>query len=87
MGRSFSSTIFLTTEDVEWYATPSSGVYSYSGFGNVSTAETGYYTDYDFIMMNKILETLNQFIAGEIYLSEQELDDIESYIEGLRAGY
>jgi len=89
--RSFTASIFLSTEDTAWYAAPQPFVYAPVSPGPSTfvptPAETTGQMEYDLVLLGKMLETLNQFIAGEIHLNEHDLNEIEHYINRLRAGY
>jgi len=78
-GESFTYTVILSTEDIEWYA----------GISTVDLAvpEDGIkYEDAHLLMLYRLLEILKQFVSGETVLNEEDLDEIERSIETLKAG-
>lgn len=84
-GRSLTYSIYLTTEDIQWY-----------GLNLPSYIDTNIYTainipdttieknDENLLLMYRLKETLNRFLLGEIELEEQDIDEIESEIERLK---
>ena len=98
-GASFTYTIFLTTEDIAWYnaATPPessreaqteipAAVQAPTVNINalIESASAGNNRDADMLTLIKLQTVLDQFIAGEIYLNEQDLTEIERSINRLR---
>jgi hypothetical protein len=77
-GSSLTYSIYLTTEDLSWYglATPSN---------TFSIAEIEETTNDNLLLLYMLQEKLNSFIAGEIYLDEQDLDEIETTINRIKA--
>jgi hypothetical protein len=96
-GSSVTYTIFLTTEDIEWYSPASNVVIDTSrilertaGGSALNAADTasgsmGNNED-DMALLLRMQELLRQFIAGEIYLDEHDLTEIENTISRLRTG-
>jgi hypothetical protein len=83
-GETFTYQILLSTEDIPFYS--GSSVMDLSGITE-STEEPGIYEDPNLLLLYSLQETLNRFIAGEIYLEEYDLEDIERTIERLKTGY
>jgi hypothetical protein len=80
-GSSFTYSIYLTTEDLSWYGLAPASTFSLSDMKDLSNND-------NLLLMYMLQETLNKFIAGEIYLDERDLDEIESTINRLKAdGY
>jgi hypothetical protein len=70
--------IYLTTEDLSWYglATP---------LDTISITEMEETSNDNLLLLYMLQERLNSFIAGEIYLDEQDLDEIETTINRIKA--
>jgi hypothetical protein len=81
-GDSFTYSLYLTTEDLSWYGlAPSTSTFSLSDMQNMSNND-------NLVLMYMLQETLNKFIAGEIYLDAHDLDEIESTMNRIKAeGY
>jgi hypothetical protein len=80
-GESLTYSIYLTTEDFSWYGlAPSSttSTFSLADMKDLSNND-------NLLLMLMLQETLNKFIRGEIYLDEQDLDEIETTINRLKA--
>jgi hypothetical protein len=80
-GESFTYSIFLTTEDTDWYN--GNFIYTPRSFGDAASAANDINADLQ--LMYSLQARLNQFIAGEIELNEDDLNDIERSINGLKA--
>jgi hypothetical protein len=80
-GDTLTYSLYLTTEDFTWYglapSTPAS-TFSLADMKDLSNND-------DLLLMLMLQETLNKFIRGEIYLDEQDLDEIETTINRLKA--
>ncbi|MCL2271584.1 MAG: hypothetical protein FWC19_02100 [Treponema sp.] len=86
-GESFVYAIILSTEDYQGYGLASSDgreVQAYAGTDEFTYTLTTSDSNDDLKMMLMLQETLKKFIAGEIYLDAQDLDEIERTINGLR---
>ena len=104
-GRSFSYTIFLTTEDISWYnsailpepvreageaRTETQRVIEpptinfAALYASAATEAAEYNENADTLLLLKLQAVLDQFLAGEIYLNEQDLTEIERAINRLR---
>jgi hypothetical protein len=80
-GSSFTYSIYLTTEDLSWYGLAPTSTFNLSDMKNLSNND-------NLLLMYMLQETLNKFIAGEIYLDARDLDEIESTMNRLKAdGY
>lgn len=78
-GKSFSYSIYLTTEDTGWYDI------DYSRDISVDTSSPiAYNYSEELLLMYSLQATLNRFIAGEIFLNEDDLNDIEKSIDRLK---
>jgi hypothetical protein len=85
IGSSFTYSIILVANDISWYGT--AGVTEVSSQHIASLIESvSDDVDANLLLMYRLQEILNQFIAGEITLVEQEIEEIERTIERLRAG-
>jgi hypothetical protein len=91
-GSSVTYNIFLTTEDIEWYSPASNVVIDtsrilerQSGAATAATQEGNSRED-DMALLLRMQELLRQFIAGEIFLDERDLTEIENTISRLRSG-
>jgi len=105
-GRSFTYTIFLTTEDIAWYnsallpetdpeavletqteltrVTETSSI-NFTAMEEAAMTEAArYYDDADVLYLISLQTLLDQFLAGEISLNEQDLAEIERSINRLR---
>jgi len=99
--KSFTYTIFLTTEDTAWYnsALVPEPVREQTELPNIIEAPTINFAameeaavaqaaqnneDADTLLLIKLQELLGQFLAGEIYLNELDLAEIERTINRLR---
>jgi hypothetical protein len=94
-GSSVTYTIFLTTEDIEWYSPASNVVIDTSrileraaGSAAVNAGDNaqGANSEDDMALLLRMQELLRQFIAGEIFLDEKDLTEIENTISRLRTG-
>jgi hypothetical protein len=101
-GRSFTYTIFLTTEDISWYnaailpepvrevqreiprviEAPTINVAALEASALTEAAENS--EDADALLLLKLQAILEQFLAGDMYLNEQDLTEIERSINRLR---
>ena len=100
-GRSFTFTIFLTTEDIAWYNAAimpepvneaqaemprvMAPTINFSALEASALREAAEYNeDADTLLLLKLQAILDQFLAGEINLNEQDLTEIERAINRLR---
>ena len=88
-GESFVYTIYLSTEDYPRYglASPNSDnmLPVLADITDKQTdAQTVSYNNDNLKLMLMMQETLKKFIAGEIYLDAQDIDEIERSINGLK---
>jgi hypothetical protein len=83
-GESFVYTVYLTTEDFAFYGlAPAVNMELTSSIDINALLSNAEGSDL-LMLMYRLQETLNRFIAGEIYLDEKDLDEIERAIDGLR---
>ena len=83
-GQTFTYDILLSTEDIPWY----SGRYVLDLTDIIGEIEDSVVNeDPNLLLLYSLQETLNRFIAGEIYLEERDLEEIESTIERLKSDY
>lgn len=82
-GDSVTYTIFLTTEDVTWYNIGSA--YDFSSYQTAGSTDN--YSDPDYLLLLRMQEVLDRFLAGEILLNGRDLDEIEGNINRLKAKF
>ena len=92
-GESFKYTIYLTTEDIEWYnglktvtdtARKEPPTINIAAIEENSIAEAAQANEDSHILtLIKLQEIITQFLAGDILLNEQDLLEIEMSISGL----
>ena len=90
-GGDLTYTIFLTTEDAEWYYPPERSVYIISESAirkiDISTLQEAAFLDAlhnnenpQWLTLKRIQEILNQFVDGDVHLDEKDMADIERII-------
>lgn len=88
-GEIFTYTIFLTSEDTAWYIGPQAVLETPKTETpiNITAIDEAViekaaenYKDIDILTLRKFQKTIEQFIAGEIFLNEQDLLEIEMSI-------
>jgi hypothetical protein len=85
-GESFSYTVFLTTEDIEWYN--GTAAFDIASFERMIIEEAAKNEeDADLLMLYRLQEILYRFIAGEINITERDIIEIEESVNRLKAGH
>jgi hypothetical protein len=84
-GDSITFTIFLTTEDITWYNIGSD--FDFSSYQASSLTEEDKDIDPDYLLLLRMQAVLNRFLSGEIFLKENDLDEIEGNINRLKTKF
>jgi hypothetical protein len=84
-GDTRTFTIFLTTEDITWYNIGTD--FDFSSYQVSSLPEEDKDIDPDYLLLFRMQEVLNKFLSSEIFLKENDLDEIEGNINRLKTKF